>query len=88
MQIAPDKEAERQFLPAAATLTDRLLLADRGYPGVDYFEAVDEAGGAFIVRRMYRNGRVSGLLHLDASLGNAVRGAAPAKRMGRGRARD
>jgi hypothetical protein len=50
VQIAPDKEAERQFLPLASTLKDRLLLADRGYPGVDYFEAVDEAGGAFIVR--------------------------------------
>lgn len=50
LQIAPDKEAERQFLPAASTLKDRLLLADRGYPGVDYFEAVDEKAGAFIVR--------------------------------------
>jgi DDE family transposase len=50
VEIAPDKEAERQFLPAASTLKDRLLLADRGYPGVDYFEAVDNEGGSFIVR--------------------------------------
>lgn len=50
VQIAPDKEAERQFLPAAATLAGCLLLADRGYPGVDYFEAVDKEQGAFIVR--------------------------------------
>jgi len=50
VQLAPDKEAERQFLPAASALKDRLLLADRGYPGVDYFEAVDKEGGAFIVR--------------------------------------
>jgi hypothetical protein len=50
VELAPDKEAERQFLPTAPTLKDRLLLADRGYPGVDYFEAVDKAGGAFIVR--------------------------------------
>lgn len=50
VQLAPDKEAERQFLPAASTLKDRLLLADRGYPSVDYFEAVDKEGGAFIVR--------------------------------------
>ena len=50
VEIAPDKEAERQFLPAASTLKDRLLLADRGYPGVDYFEAVDKEGGAFVVR--------------------------------------
>ena len=50
VQIAPDAAAERQFLPDPATLTDRLLLADRGYPGVPYFEAVREQGGAFIVR--------------------------------------
>lgn len=50
VQISPDKEAERQFLPAPATLQDRLLLADRGYPGVDYFDAVREQGGWFIVR--------------------------------------
>lgn len=49
-QIAPDKEAERQFLPAPATLKDHLLLADRGYPSVDYFDKVDEQGGAFIVQ--------------------------------------
>ena len=29
VQIAPDADAERQFLPDPATLTDRLLLADR-----------------------------------------------------------
>jgi hypothetical protein len=50
VQLAPDKEAERQFLPAASTLKDRLLLADRGYPAVDYFDAVDKEGGSFIVR--------------------------------------
>lgn len=50
VQVAPDKEAERQFLPDPATLKDRLLLADRGYPGVEYFEAVRKHGGSFIVR--------------------------------------
>ena len=50
VEIDPDKEAERQFLPTASTLKDRLLLADRGYPAVDYFEAVDDEGGSFIVR--------------------------------------
>ena len=50
VQIAPDKEAERQFLPDPSTLLGRLLLADRGYPGVEYFEAVREHGGAFIMR--------------------------------------
>lgn len=48
--IAPDKEAERQFLPAPSKVEGRLLLADRGYPGVDYFEAVRAHGGSFIVR--------------------------------------
>lgn len=50
VQIAPDKEAERQFLPAPCALKGCLLLADRGYPAVDYFEAVDKEGGSFIVR--------------------------------------
>jgi hypothetical protein len=48
--IAPDAQAERPFLPAPATLQGRLLLADRGYPDVQYFAAVTAAGGAFIVR--------------------------------------
>ena len=38
IHVAPDAEAERQFLPDPATLTDRLLLADRGYPSVAYFD--------------------------------------------------
>jgi len=50
VQIAPDKEAERQFLPDPSTLKDRLLLADRGYSGVENFEADREQGGAFIMR--------------------------------------
>jgi hypothetical protein len=50
VQIAPDKEAERQFLPDPSALKDRLLLADRGYPDIKYFEAVREHDGAFIVR--------------------------------------
>ena len=50
VQLAPDKEAERQFLPKPSTLKDRLLLADRGYPDIKYFQAVQEHGGSFIVR--------------------------------------
>jgi len=50
VQLAPDKEAERQFLPEPSTLKDRLLLADRGYPDIKYFQAVQEHGGSFIVR--------------------------------------
>jgi hypothetical protein len=48
--LAPDAQAERPFLPDPATLRDRLLLADRGYPGVGYFEAVATHGGTFIIR--------------------------------------
>ena len=50
VHIAPDAQAERPFLPDPATLTDQLLLADRGYPSVAYFEAVAAHRGAFIVR--------------------------------------
>ena len=50
MQVAPDQDAERPFLPAPKTLTDCLLLADRGYPSVAYCEAVRAQGGFFIVR--------------------------------------
>jgi len=50
VDVAPDQDAERPFLPAPATLTDCLLLADRGYPSVAYFEAVRAHGGFFIVR--------------------------------------
>ena len=50
VQIASDATAERPFLPNPATLTDRLLLADRGDPSVAYFEAVAAHGGTFIVR--------------------------------------
>ncbi len=48
--LAPDAQAERPFLPDPATLGGRLLLADRGCPGVDYFEAVTAHGGAFVIR--------------------------------------
>jgi hypothetical protein len=55
IHLAPDCEAERQFLPDPATLTDCLLLADRGYPSVPYFEAVRAHGGAFIIRLSARH---------------------------------
>jgi hypothetical protein len=50
VQLAPDKEAERDFLPAPHELTDKLLLADRGYPCLNYFEQVMEANGYFLMR--------------------------------------
>ena len=50
LSLAPDKEAERQFLPAPGELKGKLLLADRGYPSVDYFKSLDEAGAHFVMR--------------------------------------
>jgi len=49
-QLAPDKHAERAFLPAPEELTGKLLLADRGYPSLEYFEQVIDAGGYFLMR--------------------------------------
>lgn len=50
VEIAADSEAERQFLPDPSALTGRLLLADRGYPDIKYFDAVRQHGGSFLVR--------------------------------------
>ncbi len=50
VEVAPDKEAERQFLPPADTLPGKLLLADRGYESLDYWAAVQAAGGFFLMR--------------------------------------
>lgn len=48
--LAPDKEAERQFLPEPWELLNKLLLADRGYPSVKYFDDLCRAGASFIIR--------------------------------------
>lgn len=50
VHVAADKEAEAQFLPPPGALRDKLLLADRGYESLDYWERVDRRGGFFIVR--------------------------------------
>ena len=50
IEVAADAKEERQFLPEPSALKDKLLLADRGYPSVDYFEAVRAQGGSFIMR--------------------------------------
>ena len=52
--LAPDKEAERQFLPAAESLPARSLsLRDRGYVDLDYFEALEgrKNGPAYLICR-------------------------------------
>ena len=48
--LSPDSSAERQFLPPVESVVGGLLLADRGYFERPYFEALDVAGGHFIVR--------------------------------------
>lgn len=48
--LTADTGAERPHLPAADSLGDALLLADRGYFDVDYLAEVDRAGGHFVAR--------------------------------------
>ncbi len=48
--LAPDREAERPFSPKAASLKNHLLLEDRGYQEREFFVAVQDADGSFIVR--------------------------------------
>jgi len=48
--LSPDCMAERPFLPEVEELAGQLLLADRGYFASDYLQALDTAGGSFIVR--------------------------------------
>jgi hypothetical protein len=48
--LTPDKEAERHHLPDPAQLNNKLLLADRGYPALPYFKALDQCGASFVMR--------------------------------------
>lgn len=49
--VAPDKEAERQYLPKAASLPPRSLsLRDRGYIDLSYFEALEDQKAFLICR--------------------------------------
>ncbi len=50
VQVAPDADGERQFLPEPDELRRKLLLADRGCMDIDYCRRVHHAGGSFIVR--------------------------------------
>lgn len=50
VQLSADSAGERQFLPAPEEVAGGLLLADRGYACKGYWQAVDRAGGFFIVR--------------------------------------
>lgn len=50
MTVTADMASERAYLPKAATLRNKLLLADAGYIDFDYFEQVHQYGGSFLVR--------------------------------------
>jgi IS4 transposase len=50
IEIAPDKEAERHFRPAAADVNGSLLLADRGYEDINYFADLKSNGAFFVIR--------------------------------------
>ena len=48
--LAPDSEAERQFLPKPKQLRNKLLLADRGYGSVPLFAKLTKHNASFIIR--------------------------------------
>jgi hypothetical protein len=50
IELAPDKEAEKHFLPDAETLEGCLLLGDRALQNKVYFIEIDVAHGYFIIR--------------------------------------
>ncbi|WP_028117154.1 IS4 family transposase [Ferrimonas senticii] len=50
LSISADTASERQFLPAADTLTNSLLLADAGYVGIEYMSNVQRHQGYFLMR--------------------------------------
>lgn len=50
VSIAPDSQAERDFLPAPEALRGKLFLADRGYMDLDFCSAAATAGASFIIR--------------------------------------
>lgn len=56
VSLTPDKEPERDELPESRDLEGKLLLADRGYPSVDGFHDLDDAGACYVMRlsRIYK----------------------------------
>jgi hypothetical protein len=50
IDVRPDVDTERDFLPGSHTLADTLLLADAGYFDLEYFQQLTEAKGYFMVR--------------------------------------
>lgn len=50
IDIRPDVEAERNFLPGSHTLADTLLLGDAGYFDLEYIQQIHEEGGFALMR--------------------------------------
>ncbi len=50
LTVAPDTQAERNFLPDPSEVTGKLLLLDRGYISHAYFHDVISHGGSYICR--------------------------------------
>lgn len=48
--LTPDKDSERGELPPMEEFKDCLFLADRGYPSIDLFQNIDDAGGHYVLR--------------------------------------
>lgn len=48
--LAPDKESERHFRPAAVTFKNCLALEDSGFQDKKYFIEIERAGAFFIIR--------------------------------------
>jgi hypothetical protein len=48
--LTGDSECERHHAPDPKDLRNKLLLCDRGYDGTTYMEAIDAAGGSFLIR--------------------------------------
>jgi hypothetical protein len=48
--MAPDKEAERHYRPDASEMEGSLLLADRGYEDIMYFNELTDKGAFFVIR--------------------------------------
>lgn len=50
IMLAPDKDTERLYAPDAAEIIHRLLLADRGYQGREFFGELQAVDGHYIIR--------------------------------------
>ena len=50
ISVSADSVAEYDFLPQAASLKDKLFMADRGYFKLSYLKEIEDAGGAYVVR--------------------------------------